>query len=878
MSTVAPSRESSRSRLAARQACPGAPGAHAPEGARLGSPALLLVFSLAAVGAGTARALTTTYLPVLLERIDDAPSLIGAVMTVNAASGLLVPLAVGVWSDRRAGSGLGRRLPFMAGGAVLGAGGLLAVGLGNGSSYVALGLAAAVVYTGLNALTTSHRALVAEDVPDARRPATTSAQELAMTAGAAVAVGLGGALIEPAPAAAFALAAGVLLVSAVPTLVLTRRLRLGGVAAPRPSRSARASLGAVLRQRGAREVLLAQVLWVLAYAALPAFFILYAEEALELDVGIAGALPLAFGLFIALGMALAGRARPERVHGLLVTGAALLGAGLLAAAPTSRLAGAAVPLAAAGLGAGLVTSLGFAYFARFVPEGEAGSYSGVFFAARGVAGAIALPLAGIAVEWTGTYRTVLWLGAAALVALVPLIAAESRRRGPAALRPRPATVTAVIPVFASDRAADVARATLLHVDELILVDDGAPAPIARSLVPLAEDDRVRVVTLGHNGGKGSAVAAGVRHALNRTPPPEAVLVLDSDGQHDPDRIPAFVEAARASDVVIGWRRDRRGMPPQRRAANRAASLALLLSARSWVPDTQNGMRLFRTEALDEVEPPSGGYEAESRHLRALLASGHDLATVEIPTVYDGEPSHFRPVRDTAAVASALLAPLPDDGPSSEPEPLAAPVLRAWGPRLAASMGAVLAIAAALPALQPLDNQLFLAVNGLGDGPEWLYRAFDPHTRNYILLLAVTLLGAAAVTRRVRYVIGAGLAVLLAGYLAGAALEVLKLFVERARPEEVLGTQVLLSHERSWSHLASFPSGHLIVTAAMAAAAATAVPVLRRPLIAYVAVIAFTRVLFGAHFPLDVIVGAALGYELGLFSASLMANARLLPQR
>ena len=124
MRTIAPSRESSRSRLAARQACPGAPSTPAPEAARLGRPALLLVFSLAAVGAGTARALTTTYLPVLLERIDDAPSLIGVVMTVNAASGLLVPLAVGVWSDRRAGSGLGRRLPFMAGGAVLGAGGL----------------------------------------------------------------------------------------------------------------------------------------------------------------------------------------------------------------------------------------------------------------------------------------------------------------------------------------------------------------------------------------------------------------------------------------------------------------------------------------------------------------------------------------------------------------------------------------------------------------------------------------------------------------------------------------------------------------------------------------------------------------------------------
>jgi membrane-associated phospholipid phosphatase/MFS family permease len=837
---------------------------------------VLVAFSLAALGAGTARALTTTYLPVLLERIDDAPSLIGLVMTVNAVSGLLVPLAVGVWSDRREASGLGRRLPYMAGGAALAAGGLVAVGLGNGSSYLALGVAAAVVYTGLNALTTAHRALVAEDVADERRPATTSAQELAMTIGAAVAVGLGGALIEPAPAAAFAIAAVVLVVVALPTLFVTRRLGLGARPVPRSKRSARASLGAVLRQPGAREVLVAQTLWVLAYAALPAFFVLYAEKTLGLGVGIAGVLPLAFGIFIAVGMVLAGRARPERVHGLLLTGAALLGSGLLAAALTSRLAGAAIPLAAAGLGAGLVTSLGFAYFARFVPEGEAGSYSGVFFAARGVAAAIALPIAGVAVELAGSYRTVLLLGAAALVALVPLIAAESRRAATVTLRPRPGNVAAVVPVFASARAAEIASATLRHVDRLVLVDDGAPSEIARSLAPLAEDERVEVLTLGQNGGKGSAVAAGVRRLLHEHQRPEAIVVLDSDGQHDPERIPAFVEAARSADAVVGWRRDRRGMPLERRLANRAASLALLASARSWIPDTQNGMRLFRTEALLDAEPPEGGYEAESRHLRALLAEGHRVAQVEIPTIYDGEPSHFRPVRDTLSVARALLAPPSAD--AALPAPVAVPVLRQWGPRLAASMGAVLAIALALPALQPLDNQLFLAVNGLGDGPEWLYQAFDPHTRNYILLFLTTLVAAAVFLRRPRYVIGTAVSVLLAAYLAGAALEIVKLFVERPRPEEVLHAQVLLSEGRSWSHLASFPSGHLMVTAAMAAAAAGAVPQLRRLMLAYVAVIAVTRVLFGAHFPLDVLVGGALGYELGLFTTSLLAGARLLPAR
>ncbi len=41
---------------------------------RLAAPRLLFAFSLAAVGAGTARALTTSYLPVLLDSIDDAPA------------------------------------------------------------------------------------------------------------------------------------------------------------------------------------------------------------------------------------------------------------------------------------------------------------------------------------------------------------------------------------------------------------------------------------------------------------------------------------------------------------------------------------------------------------------------------------------------------------------------------------------------------------------------------------------------------------------------------------------------------------------------------------------------------------------------------------
>ena len=80
----------------------------------------------------------------------------------------------------------------------------------------------------------------------------------------------------------------------------------------------------------------------------------------------------------------------------------------------------------------------------------------------------------------------------------------------------------------------------------------------------------------------------------------------------------------------------------------------------------------------------------------------------------------------------------------------------------------------------------LSINGLGDGPEWLYQALDPHTRNYVLLTRATVVAAAISLRRPRYVLGAALGVVLAAYFAGAALELVKLFIDRARPEEVLG--------------------------------------------------------------------------------------------
>lgn len=193
------------------------------------------------------------------------------------------------------------------------------------------------------------------------------------------------------------------------------------------------------------------------------------------------------------------------------------------------------------------------------------------------------------------------------------------------------------------------------VGNVLLVDDGMPEADARELVQRARETGAAVLGLPQNGGKGYAVAAGLELLLSRRPSPEAVLVLDADGQHPPAAIPAFLAAAADAELVIGDRLgDLRSMPRPRRLANRLATRLLGLTTRHPVGDSQCGMRLLRGRALLEVAFPGGRYESETRHLKACLRSGVAVTWVPIPAVYDGEASSFRPVRDSLRVLLALL--------------------------------------------------------------------------------------------------------------------------------------------------------------------------------------------------------------------------------
>jgi LmbE family N-acetylglucosaminyl deacetylase len=231
-----------------------------------------------------------------------------------------------------------------------------------------------------------------------------------------------------------------------------------------------------------------------------------------------------------------------------------------------------------------------------------------------------------------------------------------------ALRSRP-LVCAVIPAFQVVGLCEpVVRGALFHADHVIVVDDGSSDGTGAVLAELvqASDGRLRLVVLPVNRGKGAALLAGFRCALEDVPF-DVLVTLDADQQHRPGDIPRLVDAwsQERAALVIGERTDFTAMPLRSRIGNGAAS-ALLRALHPGGPlDTQSGFRALDRRFLEEVLRCVKGrrYETELEILLLALRRGRAVARVPIPTLYlDGNTSsHFRPLQDTWRIARALAA-------------------------------------------------------------------------------------------------------------------------------------------------------------------------------------------------------------------------------
>jgi membrane-associated phospholipid phosphatase len=166
--------------------------------------------------------------------------------------------------------------------------------------------------------------------------------------------------------------------------------------------------------------------------------------------------------------------------------------------------------------------------------------------------------------------------------------------------------------------------------------------------------------------------------------------------------------------------------------------------------------------------------------------------------------------------------------------------------------AVCAVVAADGRVGPVERAAFHAVNGL---PDWLYRpmlAFQ-----YLGVLAMPLVVAAGALVFRRWRLAAALVLVVPLKLATERL--VKLLVQRERPGTTVADAILRGVHPAGL---SFVSGHAIITFAIAGLLALVLP-RRWAVVAFVLATlnGVARVYLGAHNPLDVVGGAAVGLAI-----------------
>lgn len=179
--------------------------------------------------------------------------------------------------------------------------------------------------------------------------------------------------------------------------------------------------------------------------------------------------------------------------------------------------------------------------------------------------------------------------------------------------------------------------------DVLVVDDGSQDNTAS----IARNEGAVVISHERNRGKGVALHTGFQEARKRGY--QAVLTLDADGQHDPAEIRDFIGIHEKTGipVLIGNRMAHPdGMPPIRRMTNRFMSWLLCRQMRQFVPDTQNGFRLYACKILPLVLPESPGFAAESEILLNIDHWGFRMGSVPVKVIYGNERSKIRPLCDT----------------------------------------------------------------------------------------------------------------------------------------------------------------------------------------------------------------------------------------
>jgi len=206
---------------------------------------------------------------------------------------------------------------------------------------------------------------------------------------------------------------------------------------------------------------------------------------------------------------------------------------------------------------------------------------------------------------------------------------------------RPLRYLTALPVYNEARhVTAVLDQVVRNAADVLVVDDGSSDGTGDLL---AQRRDVRVVTHPQNRGYGAALKTAFDYAIEHGY--EVLVTIDCDGQHEPQRIGALVEACRGVDIVSGSRYlavegSEANVPVDRRRINLQITEEMNCRFGLKLTDAFCGFKAYRVEALRRLHLTETGYAMPLELWVQAAFHGLRITELPVPLVYLDEKRSF----------------------------------------------------------------------------------------------------------------------------------------------------------------------------------------------------------------------------------------------
>ncbi len=173
--------------------------------------------------------------------------------------------------------------------------------------------------------------------------------------------------------------------------------------------------------------------------------------------------------------------------------------------------------------------------------------------------------------------------------------------------------------------------------EIIAVDDGSDDATSDR----AAEAGAKVIRHPYNIGNGAAVKTGIRQARGRV-----LVMLDGDGQHQPEDIPRLLEKINAYDMVVGARSGDSISSIHRDVANTIYNWFASYVCGRKIEDLTSGFRAVRAEIARQFVPLlPNAFSYPTTITLAVVRSGYSLVYISTKTERRVGKSKIKLLRD-----------------------------------------------------------------------------------------------------------------------------------------------------------------------------------------------------------------------------------------